>query len=144
MTVSKFFLRFFLIVLIVSISAIIFLSYFGIETDKFDGLIKSKANEVNRYITIGFQKTKIHLNPAKLNLVVKLQNPKILIKNDEIILSQLDLFLPLRSFFTSDFLLKRAEIAFIRNDIKDLTKITNIYLHKIINKQIYRIFAQGD
>ena len=78
---SKFFLRFFLIVLIVSISVIIFLSYFGIETDKFDGLIKSKANEVNRYITIGFQKTKIHLNPTKLNLVVKLQNPKILVKD---------------------------------------------------------------
>ena len=141
---SKFFLRFFLIVLIVSISAIIFLSYFGIETDKFDGLIKSKANEVNRYITIGFQKTKIHLNPAKLNLVVKLQNPKILVKNNEIILSKLDLFLSLRAFFTSDFLLKRAEVAFAKNDIKDLTKITNIFLPKIINKQVNKIFHKGN
>ena len=94
---SKFFLRFFLIVLIVVVSATIFLSYFGIETDKFNGLIQSKANEVNRYITIGFQKTKIHLNPTKLNLVVKLQNPKILVKNNKIVLSKLDLFLPLRS-----------------------------------------------
>jgi len=42
--VSKFFLRFFLIVLIVVVPATIFLSYFGIETDKFDSLIKSKAN----------------------------------------------------------------------------------------------------
>ena len=141
---SKFFLRFFLIVLIVSISAIIFLSYFGIETDKFDGLIKSKANEVNRYITIGFQKTKIHLNPTKLNLVVKLQNPKIFVKNNEIILSKLDLFLSLRSFFTSDFLLKRAEVAFAKNDIKDLTKITNIFLPKIINKQVNKIFHKGN
>ena len=141
---SKFFLRFFLIVLIVSISAIIFLSYFVIETDKFDGLIKSKVNEVNRYITIGFQKTKIHLNPTKLNLVVKLQNPKILVKNNEIILSKLDLFLSLRSFFTSDFLLKRAEVAFAKNDIKDLTKITNIFLPKIINKQVNKIFHKGN
>ena len=77
---SKFFLRFFLIVLIVVVSAIIFLSYFGIETDKFDGLIKSKANEVNRYVKLGFQKTKIHINPTEFNLVVKLQNPKILVK----------------------------------------------------------------
>jgi len=142
--VSKFFLRFFLIVLIVSISVIIFLSYFVIETDKFDGLIKSKVNEVNRYITIEFQKTKIHLNPTKLNLVVKLQNPKILIKNNEIILSRLDLFLSLRSFFTSDFLLKRAEVAFAKNDIKDLTKITNIFLPKIINKQVNKIFHKGN
>ena len=141
---SKFFLRFFLIVLIVSISAIIFLSYFVIETDKFDGLIKSKANEVNRYITIGFQKTKIHLNPTKLNLVVKLQNPKILVKNNEIILSKLNLFLPLRSFFTSDFLLKSAEVAFVKNDIKDLTKITSIFLPKIINKKLNKIFHKGN
>ena len=66
------------------------------------------------------------------------------IKNNEIILSKLDLFLPLTSFFTSDFLLKRAEIAFIRNDIKDLTKITNIFLPKIINKQLNKIFAKGN
>ena len=140
---GKFFLRFFLIVLIISISVIIFLSYFGIKTDKFDGLIKRKANEVNRHTTIGFQKTKIHLNPTKLNLIVKLQDPKIFIKENEIILSRLDLYLSLRSFFTSDFLLKRAEVAFANNDIKDLTKITNIFLPGIINKQVNKIFNKG-
>ena len=115
----KFFLRFFVIVLIVAILTIVFLSYFGIKTDKFDSLIKSKANEVNQYVKLGFQKTKIHLNPTELNLVVKLQNPKILVKNNEIILEKLDLYLPLRSFVTSDFLLKRGEISFAKNDIKD-------------------------
>ena len=78
---SKFFLRFFLVLLTAVVFAIIFISYFGIETDKFDGLIKSKANEVNRYVKLEFQKTKIYLNVTELNLVVKLQNPKILIKN---------------------------------------------------------------
>ena len=141
---GKFFLRFFLTVLIVVVSAIIFLSYFGLETDKFDNLIKSKTNEVNRHVKLEFKKTKIHLNPAELNLVVKLQNPKILVKNNKIVLSKLDLFLPLRSFITSDFLLKRAEIAFVRNDIKDLTKITNIFLPKIINKQLNKIFVNGN
>ena len=141
---ARFFIKFLLLLLIIFISGIIFISYFGIETDKFDSLIKSKANEVNRHVKLGFQKTKIHLNLEELNLVVKLQNPKILVKNDEIALSKLDLFLPLRSFFTSDFLLKRAEVAFIRNDIKDLTKITNIFLPKIINTRIKKIFSQGE
>ena len=137
---SKFFLRFFLIVLIVVVSATIFLSYFGIETDKFDGLIKSKANEVNRYVKLGFQKTKIHINPTEFNLVVKLQNPKILVKKNEIILSKLDLFLSLKSFFSSDFLLKKAEVAFVKNDIKDLTKITSIFLPNIVNKKLNEVF----
>ena len=140
---GKFFLRFFLVVLIVVFFATIFLIYFGLKTDKFDNLIKSKANEVNSYVKLDFQKTKIHLNPTELNLVVKLQKPKILVKDNEIILSKLDLFLPIRAFITSDFILKRVEISFAKNDIKDLTKITNIFLPKIINKKLNKIFYEG-
>ena len=132
----KIFLKFILVFAIILISVIIFLSYFGLETDKFDSLIKTKANEINKYVKIGFKNTKIYLNTTELNLVVKLQNPRILVKKNEIILSKLDFYLPLRSFLTSDFLIKRAEVAFVKNDIKDLTKITNIFLPKIIN--IYR------
>jgi len=40
--------------------------------------------------------------------------------------------------------LKRAEVAFAENDIKDLTKITNIFLPKIINKQVNKIFHKGN
>ena len=127
----------------IAVSAIIFLSLFGIETDKFDRLIKSKANEVNKYVKLEFQKTKIHINPTELNLGVKLQNPKILVKNNEIILSKLNLFLSLRSFITSDFLLKRAEISFAKNDIKDLTKITGVFLPRFINKKLNKVFYKG-
>ena len=140
---GRIFIKFFLIVLILATFFTIFLSYFGIETDKFDSIIKIKANEVNRYVKLDFKKTKIHLNPSELNLVVRLQGPKVLVKNNEIILSKLDLFLPVRSFFTSDFLLKRSEVAFIKNDIKDLTKITNIFLPKFINKRLNKIFNKG-
>ncbi len=140
---GKFLTRFFLSLLVTIISLIIYLSYFGINTDKFDDLIKNKANEVNQYVRLEFKKTKIHLNLKELNLIVRLQNPKILIKNNEIDLSKLDLFLSLKSFFSSDFLLKRAEVAFVRNDIKDLTKITEIFIPKIINKQLNKIFAKG-
>ena len=117
---GKFFSRFLLLLLVTVVSLIIYLSYFGISTDKFDDLIKNKANEVNQNVKLEFQKTKIHLNLKELNLVVKLQNPKVLIRGNEIDLSKLDLFLSLRSFFSSDFLLKRADIAFEKNDIKDL------------------------
>ena len=139
----KFFLRFFLLVIIVVTSSIIFLSYFGIETDKFDSIIKEKANEVNQNVKLEFNKTNIYLSPTELNLVVKLRNPRISIRNDEINLSKLNLFLSIKSFFSSDFLLERAEVAFAKNHIKDLTKITNIFVPKIINKQIDKIFVGG-
>ena len=79
---GKFFLNFLFLLLITITLLIIYLSYFGIKTDKFDHLIKNKANEVNQYIKLEFKKTKIHLNPTELNLIVKLQNPKILIRNN--------------------------------------------------------------
>ena len=65
---GNFFSRVILIIIIVVFSVIIFLSYYGIETDKFDKLIKNKANEINRYVKLDFQKTKIHINIRELNL----------------------------------------------------------------------------
>ena len=60
---GKFILRFFLIVLIVIVSIVIFLTYFGLETVRFDNLIKNKANEINQNVKLEFKKTKIYLNP---------------------------------------------------------------------------------
>jgi len=140
---GKFFLKFFIVIITLAVLIVIYLSYFGLETDRFDNLIKNKVNSVNKNIALEFKKTKIHLDISELKLVVKLQNPKILVKNNEIDLSRLDTFLSLKSFFSSDFLLKRAEVAFEKNDIKDLIKVTNIFLPRILNKQLNKIFSQG-
>ena len=113
----KFLLKFLLFILLIAITLIIFLNYVGLETDKFNNLIKNKANQAHQHVKLDFENTKIHLNLKELNLAVKLQNPKILIKGNEIILSKFNLFLPLKSFITSDFLLERAHIAFYKNDI---------------------------
>ena len=141
---GKFLLRFFILLLVIIFSFTIYLSYFGVETDKFNAIIKEKANKVNQNVKLEFNKTKIHLNPSELNLVVKLNKPKVLIKGNEINLSKIDLFLALKSFISSDFLLKRAEIAFFKNDIKDLVKISNIFLPKFINKKLNKIFSKGN
>ncbi len=140
----KFFSKVLFLFLITIVLLAIYLTYFGLKTNNFNDLIKSKANEVNRNVKLGFKETKIYLNPLQLDLTIKLENSKILIKDSEIILSKLDLFLPLRSLFTSSFILKRAEIAFAKNDIKDLTKVTNIFLPRIINKQLNKIFLKGN
>ena len=140
---KKFLIRFFFLLLTSLVLLVIYLNYFGIKTNKFDQIIKSKANTINQYVKIDFEKTKIYLNLIEFNLVVKLQNPEVLLKNNKIDLSKLDLFLSLKSFYTSDFLLKRAEIAFAKNDIKDLTKITNIFLPRFINKRLKKIFVKG-
>ena len=140
---GKFILRFFLLSLVAITLMAIFLTYFGFETDRFNALIKNKANEINQYTKLEFEKTKIHFNPGEFNLVVKLKKPQVLIRDKKIDLSKIDLFLSLKSLINSDFLLERAEIAFIKNDIKDITKITSIFLPKFINRQFRKIFEKG-
>ena len=140
----KFLFKFFIFLFLIILSILLYLSYFGVETDKFDSLIKNKANEVSRYVKLDFQKTKIHVGLKELNLVVRLQQPEILVKENEIKLSKLNLFLPLKSFFSSDFLLKKAIIELEKNNIKDLTKVTSIFLPRIINKRLNKIFVEGN
>ena len=140
---KTFFFKTFIFFLLTIVVLIFYLSYFGLETNRFNNLIKNKANEVNQHIKLDFEKTKIHLNPSKLDLVVKLKNPKILINNQRIDLSKFNLFLSIKSFFSSDFLLKSTIISFERNDIKDITKITNIFLPRILNKRLKKIFEKG-
>ena len=65
---GKFFLNFFLILFITVISTIIFFSYFGLETNRFDRLIKSKANKINQNVKLEFRATKIYLNPISANI----------------------------------------------------------------------------
>jgi len=140
---GKFLLKFLTLFIVIIFSFTFYLSYFGIETNKFDALIKEKANVVNKNVKLEFNKTKIHLNPTEFNLAVKLKDPRLIVKENQINLSKLNLFLSIKSFFSSNFLLKRVEAAFTKNNIKDLTKITNIFVPKIINKRINKIFADG-
>ena len=54
----KSFFKFFIFLFLIILSILLYLSYFGVETDKFDSLIKNKANEVSRYVKLDFQKQK--------------------------------------------------------------------------------------
>jgi hypothetical protein len=139
----KFFLRFLFLILIILTATIFFLSYFGLETDKFDSLIKNKANTVNQNVKLEFNKTKIYLDIIELKILIKLKKPSVLLRENEIKLTKLNLFLSILSFYNSDFLLEKAEIGFNNNNIKDLTKITNIFVPKIINKKINKMFKKG-
>ena len=139
-----FFLRLFFVTLIVAITSILFLNYFGIETDRFDKLIKNKANNINQNVKLDFNKVKIYINIRELGLLVKLKQPKIIIKNNTIDITKLNLFLLIKSFYNPNFILKKANIAFKKNDIKDLTKITNIFFPKIINNELNKIFESGN
>jgi len=140
---NKFLLKFLTIFFVIIFFLLTYLSYYGIETSKFDNLIKEKTNKINKNVKLDFKSIKIYLNLKKLNLLVKLQNPKIQIKNNKLDLSKLNFFLSLKSIYNTEFLLKKSIVGFKNNDIKDLTKISSIFLPRIINKRLNKIFEKG-
>ena len=52
--------------------------------------------------------TKNLVSVLEQNLALKLQKPKLILKSEEINLSKLDIYLSIKSFFSSDFALKKA------------------------------------
>jgi len=140
---GKIFLKLLYITLIILTLSIIFLTFIGIETSRLDALIKTNANQINKNVSLEFNKVKIYLNFINQSFLVKIKKPKVAIKNQKINLSKLDLFLSIKSFYSNDFLLKKIEIEFKKNNIKDITKITRIFIPKFINKRLNNIFAKG-
>jgi len=94
----KLLLKFLLLVVSILFLLIIYLTYVGLETDRLDSLIKKKSNTINNNIKIKFNKTKIYLDIRNLKILVKLQNPKVVLKKNEINLSKLNLSISLKSF----------------------------------------------
>ena len=48
----KFLFKFLTLLLLIFFSFVIYLSLFGIETNKFDALIKEKANQINQNVKL--------------------------------------------------------------------------------------------
>ncbi len=140
---TRFFIKFLLILFTIIVIVVGYLSIFGLETNKFNNLIQSKANSVNQHVKLNFDSSKIHLNLKEFNVLFKLKNPKILAKGDEIDLDKFDIIVSLKILYSSDFPLKRINLGFKENKITDLGKVTNIFLPRFINNQINKILSTG-
>ena len=74
---KKFFISIFFIILITLTSAILYLSYFGYQTDKFNNIVKSEINKKNKNFNLEFEKVLVKLNIKELTLFIKFISPKI-------------------------------------------------------------------
>ena len=58
-------------------SGIIYLSFFGYETDRFNAIIKSEIKKSNKDISLDFESISVLLDIKKLVLFVKFINPNL-------------------------------------------------------------------
>ena len=118
------YLLYFLILITVGV---FYLSYYGIETKRFNQVIRDKISESDNKIDIELNKVKIILNLGNFTVGIKTKNPNIIFENKKIRLEKIQSDFSIGSFFKKEFALKNAKITTKENSLKDIIKIGRIY-----------------
>ena len=118
------YLLYFLILITVGV---FYLSYYGIETKRFNQVIRDKISESHNKVDIELNKVKIILNLNNFTVGIKTKNPNIIFENNKIKLKKIKTDFSIRSFFKKEFAIKNAKITTKENNLKNIIKIARIY-----------------
>ena len=106
---------------------IMYLSYFGIETKRFNELIKDRVEQTNQNIDIELDKVKILLSPTSLNVSLETLETKILFENKKINLKKVGINLSIRSFLSRQFAIESLKIITKDNSAKNILSLIRLY-----------------
>ncbi len=109
-----------LIIIFLIISFCVYLSIYGINTDKFNGIINEKISQRDSDFDIKLNKIKIFLDIGSFKLEAKTKNPTIFYKKNKIELQSISTALPLLSIFTQEAKIENLKFITKKNKVKDL------------------------
>ena len=109
-----------LIIIFLIVSFCIYLSVFGINTDKLNGIINEKISQKDSDFDIKLNKIKIFLNIGSFKLEAKTKNPTIFYKKNKIELQSISTVLPLLSILTQEAKIENLKFITKKNKAKDL------------------------
>ena len=133
-------IKYFLYFLILIFIGILYLSYFGIETKRFNQLIKNEVSKVNKKINIELKDVKILLNLSNFSIALKTYEPNLVFDNKKIKLKNIKTNFSLGSFLKKEFAIKNVSISTKENSLKDIVSLARVYQNTsqllIFNKMI--------
>ena len=119
------------ILILILVIFVFYLSYFGIETKRFNQLIKDEITKSNKEIDIELNKVKIILNLKKLSVSLKTHDPKIIFKDKKIKLKKIKTNFSIESFLKKDFAVENLFISTKENTINDFIGLARIYQNNL-------------
>ena len=120
-------IKYFLYFLILIFIGILYLSYFGIETKRFNQLIKNEVSKVNKKINIELKDVKILLNLSNFSIALKTYEPNLVFDNKKIKLKNIKTNFSLGSFLKKEFAIKNVSISTKENNLKDVVSLVRVY-----------------
>ena len=123
---------------------IIYLSVFGIKTEKFNDLIKDKVKIIDPKLSININDVFLKLNIKEQSINIDTQNSNLNINKKFINLDKINLNLDIFKFFKKENSIKNITITSKKNKIKNLTEFLNSYKFSIPRLIIYNQIEDGN
>ena len=112
--------KFIIILLLLIIVSLSYLSFFGIETDRFNSQILNKIKNIDKNIEVELKKIRLVLDPFSLKLNVKTVGSKIKKQNKVIEIENIKTQISLKSIINNEFSIQNLEISTKSLQIKNL------------------------
>ena len=113
----------FFFIIILFVAFLIYLSIYGIETTKFNSLIKNEIKSYNNKLDIKLKSVKLLLDLKKLSINIKSLDPVIIYNDKNIDLKQLSTIFSIDSYIKINYGFKNLNISTKDTNIKDLIGI---------------------
>jgi len=114
-----------LIILIITFAAVVvYLSVYGIKTEKFNDQIIKNVSKVNKKINLSLNEVNYLLNPLNFSINILAKNPEILLEDKSLSLSDITANISLKSFVNNQFSIDDLKISTKEIRIKDLISLT--------------------
>ena len=129
-----------------------YLSYFGVETNKFNHLIDERISKTDPNLRVELKKVKIFLNIKNLSVNVSTFEPILYVGNNLINLKKLSTNLSINSYLKGNFAIENIKLTTSKIHIKNLIKSIRLYqnnaqlfiLEKIIKGGYAKISFQAE
>ena len=135
-------LKYFIILLSLSVIFIVYISTVGVETDKFNNQIKNRISQLNKNIDMDLKKIKLTLDPFKLKIYAKTVGTTIYFSKRPLALESIKTQVSLNSLIKNKILSSNIEVttkSILLNDLIKFIRTTNntpqlFILEKIVKK----------
>ena len=99
-----------LITFLTLIVTIIYLSIFGIKTNKFNNQISSNISKIDKRINLNISEVNYLLNPYDFTINVKTKNPQILLEGRSLKITDIQTNVSLNALINDEFLIDDLKI----------------------------------
>ena len=130
------------------ILAILYLSFVGIKTDKFNSEIVKKIIKINQKIDVDLKEVKFLLDPYNFKTNITTENPTIIFDGKKLEIKKIKINLSLKSLIIDEFLIDDLQILTKNIKLNDLVLLARSFNNStelfFLNKFIKKGFLKAD